>query len=58
MVNCVLKQEKGENYFFYLTLYDSINDETLQKCLHHTSDVQHPVLMLIAANLALTGCLG
>ena len=44
---------------FFLTLYDSINDvKYFQNCLHHTSAVPQPFLLLIAANLALTGCLG
>ena len=32
--------------------------ETLLNCLNYTSAVPHPSLLLIAANLALTGCLG
>ena len=32
--------------------------ETLPNCLHHTSAVPHPLLLLVAANLALTGFLG
>ena len=42
-----------------LTLYDIINDmKYFQNCLHHTSAVPQPFLLLIAANLALAGCLG
>ena len=44
---------------FLLILYDSINDmKYLQKCLHHTSAVPQPFLLLIAANLAQAGFLG
>ena len=44
---------------FFLTLYDSINDNKyLQNCLHHTSAVPQPFYLLIAANLALAGFLG
>ena len=32
--------------------------ETLITCLHYTSDVPHPFLLLIAANLSLAGLLG
>ena len=32
--------------------------EILTNCLHYTSAVLHPFLLLIAANLALAGCLG
>ena len=32
--------------------------ETLLNCLHHTSAVPQPFLLLIAANLTLAGCLG
>ena len=32
--------------------------EMLQNCLHYTSAVPQPFLLLIAANLALAGCLG
>ena len=42
-----------------LSLYDSINDiKYFRSCLHHTSAVPQPFLLLIAANLALAGCLG
>ena len=38
---------------FFLTLYESINDmKCFQNCIHHTSAVPHPFLLLIAANLA------
>ena len=44
---------------FFLALYDSINDmKHLWNCLHHTSAVPQPFLLLIAANLALAGFLG
>ena len=44
---------------FLLTLYDSKNwFEILLKCLHYTSAVPQPFMLLIAANLALTGLLG
>ena len=44
---------------FFLTLYDSINYmKHFRNCLHHTSAVSHPFLLLMAANLALAGCLG
>ena len=44
---------------FFLTLYDIINDmKHLQNCLHHTSALPQPFLLLIAANLALAGFLG
>ena len=44
---------------FFLTLYDSINDmKYFLNCLHHTSSVPQPFLLLMAANLALTGFLG
>ena len=43
---------------FFLTLYDSINDmKYFQNCLHYTSAVPQPFLLLIAANLAQAGCL-
>ena len=46
-------------YVFFLILYDSINDmKHFQNCLHHTSAVPHPFLLLIAANLAQAGFLG
>ena len=52
----VLQQSK---YVFFLTLYDSINDmKHFQNCLHHTSVVPQPFLLLIAANLAQAGFLG
>ena len=39
---------------FFLTLYDSINDNKyFRNCLHHTSAVPQPFLLLIAVNLAL-----
>ena len=44
---------------FSLTLYDSMNDmKYFQNCLHHTSAVPQPFLLLIAANLALSGFMG
>ena len=44
---------------FSLTLYDSINDmKYFRNCLHYTSAVPHPFLLLIAVNLALAGFLG
>ena len=44
---------------FFLTLYDSINDmKYFWNCLHHTSAVPQPFLLLIAANLVLAGLLG
>ena len=42
-----------------LILFDSINDmKYFRNCLHNTSAVPQPFLLLIAANLALAGCLG
>ena len=39
---------------FFLTVYDSINDiKYFQNCLHHTSAVPQPFLLLMAVNLAL-----
>ena len=38
---------------WYYKLY-----ETLPNCLHYTSAVPQPFLLLISANLALAGCLG
>ena len=44
---------------FFLTLYDSINDmKYFRNCLHYTSAVPQPFLLLIGANLALAGVLG
>ena len=44
---------------FFLTLYDSINDmKYFQNCLHYTSAMPQPFLLLIAANLAVTYGLG
>ena len=44
---------------FFLILYDIINDmKYLRNCLNHTSAVPQPILLLMAANLALTGFLG
>ena len=44
---------------FFLTLYYSINDmKHFRNCLHHTSAVPQPFLLLIAANLAQAGFLG
>ena len=44
---------------FTLTLYDSINDmKYFWNCLHYTSAVPQPFLLLIAANLDQAGCLG
>ena len=44
---------------FFLTLEDSINDmKYLRNCLHYTSAVPQPFLLLIAANLAQAGFLG
>ena len=44
---------------FLLTLNDIINDmKYFQNCLHHSSAVPQPFLLLIAANLALAGFLG
>ena len=37
---------------------DCVRYENLPKCLHHTSAMPQPFLLLIAANLALTGFLG
>ena len=46
-------------YVFFLILYDSTNDmKQFRNCLHHTSAVPQPFLLLIAANLAITGFLG
>ena len=46
-------------YVFFLALYDSINYiKYFQYCLNHTSSVPQPFLLLIAANLALSRCLG
>ena len=42
-----------------LTLYDSINDmKYFRNCLHHTSAVSQPFVLLISANLAQAWCLG
>ena len=39
--------------FFLLTLNDSVNDmKYFRNCLHHTSVVPQPFLLLLAANLA------
>ena len=47
------------NFFFLLTLYVSFNDmKYFRNCLHYISAVPQPFLLLIAANLALTGFLG
>ena len=44
---------------FFLALYDSINDmKYFRNCLHHTSAVPQPFLLLITVNLALAGFLG
>ena len=44
---------------FFLALYDSINDmKYFRNCLHHTSAVPQPILLLIAANLAQADFLG
>ena len=44
---------------FLLTLYVIINDmKHFRNCLHHTSGVPQPFMLLIAANLALAGFLG
>ena len=44
---------------FFLTLYDSINNmKDSQNCLHHTSAVPQPYLLLIAGNLTQAGFLG
>ena len=41
---------------FLLTLYDSINDiKYFRNCMHYTSAVPQPFLLLIAANLAQAG---
>ena len=43
---------------FFLTLYDSINDmKYFRNCLHHTSAVPQPFLLLIGTNLDLAGFL-
>ena len=48
-----------EQICIFLTLYDSINDmKYVQNCLHHTSALPQPFLLLIAANLAQAGFLG
>ena len=48
-----------EKFLFPLTLYVSINDmKYFRNCLHHTSPVPQPFLLLIAANLAQAGFLG
>ena len=50
-----LEVQRSKDVFF-LTLYDSINDiKYFRNCLHHTSAVPQPFLLLIAANLALDG---
>ena len=52
----VLQQSKA---IFLLTLYDSINGmKYFWNCLHHTSAVPQPFLLLIAANSAQVGFLG
>ena len=44
---------------FYMTLHNSINDmKYFRNCLHHTSAVPQPFLLLVGANLALAGVLG
>ena len=44
---------------FILILYDSINEmKYFLNCVHHSSSVPQPFLLLIAVNLALAGCLG
>ena len=44
---------------FFMTIYDSIDDmKYFQNCLHHTSAMPQPFLLLIAANLALAEFLG
>ena len=44
---------------FFLTLNDSINYmKYFRNCLHHTSAVSQPFLLLVAANLAQDGFLG
>ena len=44
----------GAKRFFFKTLYFSINDmKYFQNCLHHTTSVPQPFLLLIAANLTL-----
>ena len=44
---------------FYLTVYDSINDRKyFRNCLHYTSAMPQPFLLLIAANLSQAGFLG
>ena len=51
----VLQRSKA---VFFLTLYDSINDMNyFRYCLHHTSSVPQPFLLLISANLAQAGFL-
>ena len=48
-----------DKYVFFLTLYDCIKYmKYFRNCLHHTSAVPQPFLLLIAANLALDGFLG
>ena len=43
----------------FLILYDIINDmKYFRNCLHHTSALPQPFLLLIAANSALAGFLG
>ena len=51
-----VKQSKA---VFILTLNDSLNYmKYFRNCLHHTSALPQPFLLLIAANFALAGILG
>ena len=51
-----LEVQRSKAVFLH-ALYDSINDiKYFRNCLHHTSSVPQPFLLLIAANLAEAGC--
>ena len=51
---CTMEQ----SYIFPDNIWYNQWYETLWKCLYHTAAVLEPFLMLIATNLALSGCLG
>ena len=53
-----LEVQRSKSVFFH-ALYDIINDiKYFRNCLHHTSAVPQPFLLLNGANLALAGFLG
>ena len=56
---CQLGFHYNRENMYFLTLYFSINGiKYFQNCMHHTSAVPQPFLLMIAANLAQAGCLG